>query len=138
MPAQLGWRAPASRGIMLSIFRFVYAMSAALALLDAALIVGSFFIAGRAPQTTSSFVIHTVIACLFAVSGLLLLGVGRHAGRIGRMVRRPEGEHTAGLEESVARLLVNLGLGGMMLLGVLLIMTYAILARINQDFAVFG
>lgn len=122
----------------LAVFRGLYVLAAALALFAAALIVSSFFIADRVPQSTSSFILHALIGSFFGATGILLLGVERHSAQIGKLVRTLDQKRAQELQTIFARLLVYLSLGGLMLAAILLILTYAIVARIDQGFAVFG
>lgn len=124
--------------IRLTVFRALYGLSAISALAAATLIITSFFIADRAPQSTESFVLHSVVAVFFAGIGFLLFGVSRNVVAIGKLDHSSDHGHAGGLRRAFARLLNFLIAGGVLMAIVMLFLTYAFLARINQNFAVFG
>ena len=82
--------------------------------------------------------IHVAVAVIYLGLGGLLLGIQRHVADIAALVYDQEGETARKLTTPVSRLLVYLLVGGTFLCAVLGLMTYVILARIDQGFAVFG
>lgn len=71
----------------------------------------------------------------------LFLGVQRHVAAIVAIAadaRREEGGAARRLVPRVHRLVAHLLAGGILLLALLSVATYAILTRIDQGFAVFG
>lgn len=117
--------------------RTVYAAAACLSMAAAALVVASRFIADRAPQSTEFLGISLVVGFIFMGIGVLLLGIGRHVTAVARLSRdRRFADHH--LATHVNRLMALLLAAGAIVTGVLALLTYAILARIDQGFAVFG
>ena len=123
---------------MVVTFRLVYLCAALLASAAGALVIASRFIADRAPQGTEILGIHLAVGAVFLGVGVLLLGIQRHVAGIAALARGRDGEPARELATRVSRLLAYLLAGGAFLCAVLGVMTYAILARIDQGFAVFG
>jgi len=123
---------------MIVAFRLLYLCAAFLSIAAGALVVASLFIPDRAPQSTESFGIHIAVAAAFLVVGVLLLGIQRHVAGIAALAHGHDGEPARELATHVSRLLAYLVAGGAFLCSVLGVMAYAILARIDQRFAVFG
>ena len=121
---------------MLAVFRAVYLCAIALCVTAAALVTASLFIADRAPQSGTFRGISLAVTGFFLTLGLLLFGIRRHAAAIAAIAG--DGAHAADLRTHATRLVVFLLLGGALLLTILAFLTYAILARIDQGFAVFG
>jgi hypothetical protein len=123
---------------MVIVFRLVYLGAALLSSAAGALVIASRFIADRAPQGTEFLGIHLAVGAVFLGVGVLLLGIQRHVAGIAVLTHGHDGESARELAAHVSRLLVYLLAGGALLCAVLGLMTYAILARIDQGFAVFG
>jgi hypothetical protein len=123
---------------MVIAFRLLYLCAALLASAAGALVIASLFIQDRAPRSTEMLVIHLIIGVVFLGVGLLLFGIQRHVLGIAAVARGHDGEPARELATHVHRLIVYLLVGGAFLCAVLGVMTYAILARIDQGFAVFG
>ena len=123
---------------MVVTFRLVYLCAALLASAAGALVIASRFIADRAPQGTEFLGVHLAVGAVFLGVGALLFGIQRHVAGIAALARGQDGEPARELATHVHRLLVYLLVGGAVLCAVLGVMTYAILARIDQGFAVFG
>jgi hypothetical protein len=123
---------------MVIVFRLVYLGAALLAGAAGALVIASRFIADRAPQGTEFLGIHLAVGAVFLGVGVLLLGIQRHVLGIAAVARGHDGEPAPELATHVSRLLAYLVAGGALLCAVLGLMTYAILARIDEGFAVFG
>jgi hypothetical protein len=123
---------------MVVVFRLVYLCAALLASAAGALVIASFFIADRAPQSTEFLGIHLIVGAVFLGVGVLLLGIQRHVAGIAALAYGHDGETARDLATHVSRLLVHLLAGGAFLCAVLGLTTYAILARIDEGFAVFG
>ncbi|MEX5728708.1 hypothetical protein Ga0609869_002061 [Rhodovulum iodosum] len=62
----------------------------------------------------------------------------RHVAAIAAVAQRRDDETADALRPDVTRLVAYLLLGGGMLAAILAVLSYAILARIDQGFAVFG
>jgi hypothetical protein len=78
------------------------------------------------------------VSGVFLVLGLLLIGIELQVVGIARIAAAPENEIVSRLGTRVVRLLILLVIAGLGLSGLLAIVNYAILARIDQGFAVFG
>ena len=123
---------------MLVIVRAVYVSAALLAIASGVLVTASLFIPDRAPRSLQFLGISLVVSAVFLCVGLLLFGIqGRVAG-IAAAVRGQDGDRAPALASHVRWLLAYLLAGGLVLGVALGFMTYAILARIDQGFAVFG
>jgi len=123
---------------MVGAFRLLYLCAALLASAAGALVIASRFVADRAPQGTEFLGVHLAVGAVFLGVGALLFGIQRHVAGIAALARGQDGEPARELATHVHRLLVYLLVGGAVLCAVLGVMTYAILARIDQGFAVFG
>jgi hypothetical protein len=123
---------------LLAAFRTIFFFAIFLCLVSAGLVLGSIFIEDRAPQTALFLGITIAVGCIFLVLGLLLFGIQRNVAGIARVTRTGEEWAPAAVEVPVLRLLLYLSLGGAGLCGILALLAYAILARIDQGFAVFG
>jgi hypothetical protein len=123
---------------MVVAFRLLYFGAALLAGAAGALVIASRFIADRAPQGTEFLGIHLAVGAVFLGVGVLLWGVQRHLAGIAALARGHDGEPARELVTHVSRLLAYLVAGGVLLCAVLGAMTYGIVERIGQGFAVFG
>jgi hypothetical protein len=121
------------------VFRLVYLCAALLSSAAGVLVVASFFIPGRAPQYTGFLGIHLAVGIVFLGVGVLLFGIQRHLAGIGALTAQGHAAETAQeLAAHLRRLLAYLLAGGALLCAVLAAMTYGIVDRIDQGFAVFG
>jgi hypothetical protein len=123
---------------MVAIFRILYLCAALLSSAAGSFVFASFFIADRAPQSTESVGIHLAVGAVFLGVGVVLLGIQRHVAGIAALAYGDDGEPARELAAHLRRLLAYLLAGGAFLCAVLGLMTYVILARIDQGFAVFG
>ena len=123
---------------MVMVFRLVYASAAFLSIAAGTLVTASLFIADRAPQSVRFLVISLVVSAVFLGMGLVLLGIQRHVAAITAAVRGHDGESAPELARHVTPLVAHLLAGGAFVCVVLGSLTYAILERIDQGFAVFG
>jgi uncharacterized integral membrane protein len=131
-------RFPRAARAMLTLFRAIYLGGAALCLAAAALVTASLFMAERAPQSGTMLGISVIVSGIFLLIGILLFAVQHHAAATLSVLGHTPDQGSGALRRPVVRLLVTLGLAGALLDGFLAILTYAILARIDQGFAVFG
>ncbi len=122
---------------MVLVFRLVYACAALLATAAAALVTASLFIADRAPQSTEFLGISLVVSGAFVGVGVVLFGIQRHGAAVAAAVRGRSGEPTGQAATHLGRLVAYLVAGGLLACALLGILTYVILARIDQGFAVF-
>lgn len=123
---------------MTALFRTVYLVAAALSITAGALVIASFFIADRAPQSRWYIAVHLVIAGVFLALGLLLNGIQRHAAAIALLAERSKDAAATHLRHHLHRLFAYLLVGGLVLTAILGTLTYAIVTRIDQGYAVFG
>ncbi|NEX21325.1 hypothetical protein G3480_13555 [Thiorhodococcus mannitoliphagus] len=120
------------------VFRAVYVCAALLSISAGVLVVASLFIADRAPQGTAILGIHLTVGIVFLGLGALLFGLQGQVARLAAIVRAQDGETGRELAKPLKGLVAYLLAGGALLGAVLAVMTYAILTRIDQGFAVFG
>jgi hypothetical protein len=102
------------------------------------LVIASLFIADTRPETNAYLGIHLIVGGVFVALGLLLLGILLEVAAIARFALDPEGTVTSRLRDRVRRLLQLLLAAGLFLCLVMAMVTYGILARIDEGFAVFG
>lgn len=123
---------------MLLALRMVLIGIAALALLDAALVTASLFMTDRAPVSAPYFRISYAVSGFFLMLAGLAFGIQRQMGRVSASGAGLRGQEREAFDRALAPL-VSLLLLASLLFGLLLALaSYAILARIDQDFAVFG
>jgi hypothetical protein len=123
---------------MVTVFRLVYACAAILSMAAGTLVTASIFIADRAPRSTRFLGISLVVSAVFVGAGLVLLGIRRHVAPIAAALRGHDGDSQRESAVHLGRLVAYLLAGGALICALLAILTYAILARIDQGFAVFG
>ena len=123
---------------MVVVFRLVYLCAALLSGAAGVLVIASFFIPDRAPQSTAMLGIHLAVSAIFLGVGVLLLGIQRHVAGIAALAYRHDAETAPELAAHLNRLVAYLLAGGAFLCAVLGMMTYGIVTRIDQGFAVFG
>ena len=124
---------------MVVVFRLVYLCAALLSSAAGVLVIASLFIADRAPRSTEFLGIHLAVGAVFLGVSVLLAGIQRHVGGIAALAAHGHaGETAQGLAAHLSRLLAYLLAGGAFLCAVLGLVTYGILARIDEGFAVFG
>lgn len=122
---------------MIFIFRLIYACAAFFSIAAASLTVASLFIADRAPQSMEFLGISLVVGAIFAGIGMVLIGIRRHVTAVATLAQS-RSDADAQMAIHINRLLAYLLAGGALLCAALGMLTYAILARIDQGFAVFG
>lgn len=123
---------------MVGAFRLLYVCAALPATAAGMLLIASLFIADRAPQSTEFLGIHLAVGAVFLGVGVLLLGIQRHVAGIAALAYGHHGETAPKLATHLNRLLAYLIASGAFFCAVLGLMTYGILARIDEGFAVFG
>jgi hypothetical protein len=103
------------------------------------LVVVSVFIPDYAPRVPAFLGIHLAVGAVFLGVGVLLAGVQRHVAGIAALAAHwHAAEPAQRLAAHLSRLLAYLLAGGGLLCTVLGAVTYGILERIQQGFAVFG
>lgn len=119
-------------------FALFFTVAAALSGAAGVLVTASLFITDRSPQSAVSLNIHRFVSGVFlGISALLIaievqvIGLAKAAGALdlvtGQRVRM-----------RITWLLALLGIAGLFLCCVMALITYGILARIDEGFAVFG
>ena len=119
-------------------FALLFTAAAALSVAASILVTASLFISDRSPESTEFLGISLFVSGAFLAIGLLFVGIELQVVGIARLAAAPESEIADKLRARVFRLLVLLVIAGLAMCCLLGIMTYAILARIDQGFAVFG
>ena len=123
---------------MVAGFRVLYFCAALLSVAAGLMVIASLFIQDRAPQSTEMLAVHLGVGATFLGVGVLLFGTQRHVTGIAALAYGRDAAPAQELTTHVNRLLIYLLAGGAFLCAVLGLMTYVILARIDQGFAVFG
>jgi hypothetical protein len=120
------------------LFGLVFWAGAALSLLAGTLVVASLFIVDRSPASTISLHVHLAVGGVFLALSLALFGIRAQLVSLANMIAAGDPPASRRLEQRFFRLLLLLGGAGTGLCGILAILAYAILARIDEGFAVFG
>jgi len=123
---------------MVLVFRLVYTCAALLSTAAGALVTASLFIASRAPQSTKFLGISLGVSAAFLTVGVVLYGIQRHVAAVAGGVGGQGGGSGRELAKQVDRLVAYLLAAGAFVGLALALLTYGILARIDQGFAVFG
>jgi len=123
---------------MIKLLRVTYYSAAALSLFAASAVTVSMLMPERAPHSAQFWIITIAVGLYFAAIGVVLLAVGRHLPAIGVLAKAMTNDEGTELRSRWRRLAVHMLLGGLLLLPVLLLITWAILARIDEGFAIFG
>lgn len=120
------------------IFGLLFTTAAALSGAAGLLVTASLFIADRSPRSAEFLGVSLVVSAGLLALGGLLVGIGIEG--IGLARASADGRLAAGdrLRPRVTRLLAFLSALGLGFCAVLAHVTYAILARLDQGFAVFG
>jgi hypothetical protein len=123
---------------MMSLLRVIYFSAAALSLFASSMVAVSMLIPERVPQSAQFWTITIGVCIYLALIGFVLLGVGRHLPAIGFLAQSLSRDDSARLRYRWRRLAVPMLLGGILLVPALLLIAWAILARIDEGFALFG
>lgn len=123
---------------MLFLLRAVLVVLAGLAALDAVLISASPFITDSVPVSRQPLTVSLAVSAMLLGLGWLALGLQRRIGQVAHAGSLQLG--TAGLtfERAFGSLVRHLLVASVASLLVLVMLTIAILDRVNQNFAVFG
>jgi hypothetical protein len=120
---------------MLALLRAALLAISALLVVDAALIMASLFMTDRAPVSRQAFVVSILVSALFLGLALLSAGIRRQITRLSEVGAESAGDaFSAPFGSLVCQLLVAATMFALFMA----LLTYVILARIDQDFAVFG
>lgn len=123
---------------LVPLFTVLFSIAAALSLASGFLVTASLLIQDRAPRSTEFLGVSVFVSGSFLALGALLVGVEAQILGIARLAAKAEGDVAVALRTRVRRLLFGLVAAGTDLCCVLALAAYAILARIDQGFAVFG
>lgn len=124
--------------ILTNAFKVLFAVAAALSVASGLLVAASLFIAERRPVSGTFLAIHLTVGAAFLLLALLVGGTLVQVVAIARIADDPNSAPDGALRSSVISLLTLLVVSALAMCGILAIITYAILARIDQGFAVFG
>jgi hypothetical protein len=119
-------------------FGLLFTTAAALSIAASLLVTASLFMPDRSPQSTEFLGISLFVSGAFLALGLLLIAIEWQVVGIARIAAAGENALAESLSRKVYRLLILLVIVGLGMGGLLASLTYAILARIDQGFAVFG
>ncbi len=123
---------------MIAVLKWIYVGAALLATAAGLLVTASLFIANRAPHSSKFLGISLVVSAVFVGVGLVLFGIQRHVAAFAAAAGGQGGEPARELATHLRRLVAYLLAGGAFVGMVLALLAYAILARIDQGFAVLG
>lgn len=119
-------------------FSALFTLAAALFGAAGLLVIASLLLADTKPRTSVSLGIHLGVGGVFLALGFVLLGLMLQVAGLARMASRPGIVDTGEFRQRLLRLLILLVISGLFITFVMSIVTYAILSRIDEGFAVFG
>jgi hypothetical protein len=119
-------------------FGLLFALAALLSLAASLLVTASLFIPGRSPESPEFLGISLVASGVFAGLCLLLAGIVVQVLALVRIAAGMAHETAAPLRRRLSRLLALFTIAGLCLCALLALIAYAVLARIDQGFAIFG
>lgn len=119
-------------------FGLVATVATALSLTAGLLVTVSLFIADRAPQGSWSLAVHLVVSGVFLMLGILLAGITMQVLGLAKIAVSAGAARMHALSKGITRLMLLLTVVGLGLSAILAILTYGILSRIDEGFAVFG
>lgn len=123
---------------MLLVFRFLFLLAATLCVAAAILITASLFTADRAPQSAEFLGVSAGFSGAFLGLGWLVFGIQRQVAAISAIAAQNRANGPTDLGGHLGVLVIYLGCGGAAFCLLLALIVYAIMARIDQGFAVFG
>lgn len=126
------------RSRLVVIFRVVYWLVAALFFIAAGLVIASLYMAESPSHPPKFIYISVTVSGLFLAVGFLILGIQFRTVAIAKLGIGKRDEHKNGFDRHMPVLLAYLTIGGMALCMIMATITFAILARISEGFAVFG
>jgi hypothetical protein len=101
-------------------------------------VMASLFLADTRPVTGVYFGMHLIVSAVFMALGLVIAGILVQVSGLVRLVSRPDQVDGFQLSARLSRLIMLLLISGLFLCLIMKLVTYGILARIDQGFAVFG
>lgn len=119
-------------------FGLVATVATSLSLFAGLLVTVSLFIADRAPQGSWSLAVHLVVSGVFLMLGILLAGITMQVLGLAKIAVSAGATRMHALSKGLTRLMILLTIVGLGLSAILAILTYGILSRIDEGFAVFG
>jgi hypothetical protein len=120
------------------VFVLLFTTAAALSIAISFLVTASLVIAERGPQGLQFLGISLLVSAVFLLLGLLLIGIELQIVGIARIAQAQDNGVPEGLRNRVFRLLILLALTGLGLGAALAALTYGVIERIKQGFAIFG
>ena len=133
-------RALGNRDMRVLIFAFALLFTTAAALSGAAglLVMASLFLAARSTQSDASLNIHLIVSGIFLGIAVLTIAIELQILGLAKAVGALEVRAGRHARMRLSRLLGLLGIAGLFLCCVMALITFAILSRIDEGFAVFG
>ena len=120
---------------MLALLRAAFLAISILLVADAALIMASLFITDRAPVSRQAFLVSLFVSALFLGLAWLSAGIRRQMTRMGEVSAASAGN---AIHAPFGSLVGHLLVAAILFALIMALLTYGILARIDQNFAVFG
>ncbi len=124
--------------VLVFCFSAFFNLSAVLCLAAGLLVTASLCTADNSPHTAQVWSISLIVSVVFFALGTLLWAIKSQLVQIAHLAVGRTQQNGIALERRVVRLLFLLSVGALGLCASLAILTYAILVRIDQGFAVFG
>lgn len=119
-------------------FGLIATVATALSLTAGLLVAVSLFIAERAPQGSWYLALHLIVSGVFLMLGMLLAGITMQVLGLAKIAVSAGSPPMHALNKGIRRLMILLSVVGLGLCAILAILTYGILSRIDEGFAVFG
>lgn len=119
-------------------FHIVLWLAAASFFIPAGLITASLFMADRAPQSPTFIGVSVAMSLSFFAAGLLILGIQSKVVALFRLSDGGEVEARNGANRPLSFLAAYLMIGCIAVCLIMATVTFAIVARINEGYPVFG
>lgn len=113
-------------------------IAVALSMAAGLLVTASFFIPERAPPGPTFVWIHLIASGVFLVLGFLLAGIGVEVFGVVRTAAAAADPWIGALRQRLACLLILLTVAELGFSAILALLSWGILSRIDEGFAVFG
>lgn len=119
-------------------FALLFTTAGALSGTAGLLVTASLFIADTSPQSNAFLNIHLFVSGIFLGMAALVFAIELQVYGLASAVRALDDGTGRQVRSRLIRLLALLGIAGVFLCGLFALVTYGILARIDEGFAVFG
>ncbi len=123
---------------MLAVLRATLLAIAVLAAVDAALVTASLFMTDSAPFSRQVFLVSLGVSGVFLGLAWLAAALQRHLAAVAQAGAAQSEMAASAFNRTFRPLAMYLMLASILVLLCMAMLSYAILARINQNFAVFG